>query len=106
MLCPHPLLQDRSFLKMNIIEAVKSKKKFRRPHMKVFHEFPHPKADGWYIRYEDLIAEDWEVEEKKVEVNFNSLCSAFNEAKIKFHKETGFSYPSVNAIAKELGLLD
>lgn len=71
---------------MNLIEAVKSGKRFRRRSWS--REFKiNDIPNGWHgpvypdmclvaERFDDLIADDWEIEEKRVEVTRKSLGDA------------------------------
>jgi len=64
---------------MNIIEAIKSKQRFRRPNW--------PK-NSWQINREDIssfytqtdiLADDWEIEEKKIDITFTQLQAALDK---------------------------
>jgi hypothetical protein len=86
---------------MNIIEAVKSGKRFRRPGM-MWILADHRNT---YLHY-DLLATDWEVEEKKVEITFEQLRAAYDKSWVTSLSEPGYKIPSLFRIAKELGLID
>lgn len=73
---------------MNLIEAIKSGKRFKRP------KFEHPSLrdenkypDGWvtpnHFNYifarEDVLADDWEIEEEKIEITCNQLSKAWDK---------------------------
>lgn len=91
---------------MNIIEAMKSGKRFRRK-----------EGDGWFfavtdfiptagpsigrvvIERHDLLADDWEVEEKKVEITKDTLANAY----VASHGNT-YDIKMIDRMAKNLGL--
>jgi hypothetical protein len=76
---------------VNIIEAVKSGKPFKRK-----------KWDGWVRdRYEgftisDVMSEDWEIQERKIELT---------ESQIRKALRTQENHHYVDAVVKELGFL-
>ena len=64
---------------MNIIDAIKSGRKYRR---KGFHSWCLPVAEknNYHFSIEDLLADDWEVEEKAVTLTISDLSKAYDEA--------------------------
>lgn len=68
---------------MNIIEAIKSGKKFKRPDWPAFvleAEMREP-VDGYYeILPEDLLADDYEVDTAPVQITREQLYTAYSEA--------------------------
>lgn len=94
---------------MNIIEAVKTGKKFRR-RIWINGVFCYLDSyDG--LRAEDVLADDWEVEETQVTITEAQLSDAWEKADTK----TGFTTPLsckrhheftkfFDALKKELGL--
>lgn len=82
---------------MNIIEAIKSGKRFKRQHWEVFlysqgdYNFPSS----------DILADDWEVEDQAVMVTREQLEAAWREV-IGWNEPNGAS--TFEAISKELGL--
>jgi hypothetical protein len=90
---------------MNLIEAIKSGKLFRRK--------SQPNQDFWFrpmdshsFTQDEILAEDWEVEEIEVTINKKEFHRAWKEALKK--NETAFFPPSMQQLAsfleKELGL--
>lgn len=81
---------------MNIVDAIKSGKRYRRPPGKKYDpNFWYPALCPSYITdrtirtmftFEDMIADDWEVEEKQVTVTE----SAFKAAWINACKSSGY----------------
>ena len=74
---------------MTIIEAIKSGKRFRRTSEKGWLEYYDGKihlkgevlgCDNLSLCATDILADDWEVEEQKVEINRLALCSAWVRA--------------------------
>jgi len=84
---------------VNIIEALKSGKRARRkswePHYGWF--MPHFRFD---ITREDILADDWEIEEKKVTITYGQLEKALYSVNPQCGPITR------EAIAKELGLIE
>lgn len=65
---------------------------------------------GYLFTLEDLLAGDWETEEKKVEITYEQLKEAFEKVLPAYYStQLGASIiisPNLKTIAKELGLLD
>lgn len=61
---------------MNIIEAVKSGKRFKRSFM---IDWWKSNQDMVGLYRSDIVADDWEVEEEKVEITYEQLREAFVE---------------------------
>lgn len=103
---------------MTIQEAIKSGKKFRRPRMK------GTAFDGWYVNepgavshgfgsyggsfsYQDLLADDWEIEEKKVEITRDKLMATISKLmadSLECSYTFSISSHAIEKLAKELGL--
>jgi hypothetical protein len=87
---------------MNIIEAIKSGKRFRRKgNLKWVHPFDCNEG-AYCFSVNGLIAEDWEVEEKKVTITAEQLETAFNAA-LRPEILTGSFYNILEELKKELG---
>jgi hypothetical protein len=92
---------------MNIIEAIKSGKKCKRRLWK--KKWIDPKDRGHYINltFDDLDANDWEVEQVPVTVTEDSFAAAWKRAVKKAGGDdityAGFK-PFRDLVAKELGL--
>jgi hypothetical protein len=88
---------------MNLIEAVKSGKRFFRP-SKCMDYAPH--ADNWNQvkwTHEDVLADDWELIEKKVEITRTEFFAAVDRA-LKVHQSHESFTPMSVRLAQELGL--
>jgi hypothetical protein len=75
---------------MNIIEAIRSGKRFRKKGTYIYTGMT-PEA-GIYLTYEGIMADDWEVEEETFEVTEAQLNRAFHH--YCKDRESGF-YPIV-----------
>lgn len=67
---------------MNLIEAVKSGKRFRRAvNPKGFERhWMSSEADHYnHVTREDIVADDWEIEERKIEITESQLNQILNE---------------------------
>lgn len=88
---------------MNIIEAIKSGKRFRRSNqLKDWYQASNTYANDRSISnllQSDILADDWEIEEEKIEITKAQLKVAVNYALIHM---TGLR-PIHETIAKELG---
>lgn len=89
---------------MNIIEAIKSGENFRRS---TYHKsvWVSKGCVSLTIDKADILADDWEVEEKKAEITRTQLERAY----AKVLKHNSFEYrvgaqQEIAALAKELGL--
>lgn len=97
---------------MNIIDAVKSGKKIRRPSFGWGWIYLRSEGYTFSLNRQDILADDWEIEEKKVEITYERLKEAFESASPSYQPYSSqlgvpiVSYPSVEVVAKELGLLD
>jgi hypothetical protein len=97
---------------MTIIEAIKSGKRFRRKSEATYRGFAKPydcRNESALLRSDDedialtiadLIADDWEVEEKKVEITRTQLTQAVDTVLSKYP----LSYGLREHLAEELGL--
>ena len=63
---------------MTILEAIKSGKPFKRAAK--FNYYTISNKDVFILTYYDIIADDWEVEEKKIEVTETQLRDAYHKA--------------------------
>ena len=82
---------------MNLIEAIKSGKRFKRPHWDIYYS--NQMEEELQLSIEELLAEDWEVEEKQVTITLSQFTRAWNRAL------TSGNEPLVyDSIVKELGL--
>lgn len=98
---------------MNIIEAVRSNKPFRRPGWQYFIQFnenwgqfewvPSGNSIAEDLRPEWFTYEDWEVEEKEVTITAKKLEIAFDAA-LRPAVLTGSFYDLLVELKKELGL--
>ena len=89
---------------MNLIDAIKSGRPFKRPNMRA-NTYVHHLSNGSYFslafNYEDWIATDWEVEEKKVTITEPQFNKAYEDARLtNYMGLLGFK----EALKKELGL--
>lgn len=87
---------------MTIIEAIKSGKRFRRSRWRMLLDGPSDSSVSVTLPWVDLLADDWEVEDKKVEINRNVLINAWGRAL----RAQANGNPTVVLfdLAKELGL--
>lgn len=58
---------------MNIIEAIKSGKRFKR---KIWNRKFHSANDLPTLLSEDIVADDWVIEEQKIELSWNEIEKA------------------------------
>lgn len=86
---------------MNIQEAIKSGKRFRRKGEKDWY-YNDPECFMSGIQKE-LSSDDWEVEEKTVTITAEQLETAFTAA-LKSDALTGSFYNILKELKKELGL--
>lgn len=104
---------------MTIIEAARSGKRFKRKTwIEFITELDNP-SRGLCIsgsqamallRLEDILATDWEIEEKKVEITYEQLENAVKDScppVIHFSGSIAprVIYPNIKIIAEKLGLL-
>lgn len=88
---------------MNIIEAIKSGKRFRRRgqprYLELFHDI------DLCLSAVDITADDWEVEEPKVMITREQLFKAYwNTLHTVAYLDNHRRIDHIDAIAKELGL--
>jgi hypothetical protein len=82
---------------LNIIEAIKSKKRFKRSEYNVWFEV----SSSYHLRRDELMCDDWVTEEPKVEVT----ATMVRVAVAKLHGQLiGNPEDTANFIIKELGL--
>lgn len=88
---------------MNIIEAIKSGKRFKRKAH--FDYWPKPNRNSHTFSLEELLADDWEVEEKQVTLTESDFESAAARASQSF---SIYNPPHIceylTQLKKELGL--
>jgi len=87
---------------MNILEAFNSGKQVRRKGRSFFHP-----SDRTLINAESVVADDWEIEEQKIELTkakvFDAIIKAVDAAD-NSHQE--FSTTIADILTKELGFKD
>lgn len=89
---------------MNIIEAIKSGKRFKRKREVRWVEDPRLQP----YHFHEVIADDWEIEEKKVEITKGQFWHAYAVARKlvdEYASDRNF-VPVVEIMVKELGLED
>lgn len=96
---------------MNIIEAVKSGKPFKRREWSAY-QIPELLASK-ELRFgtEDFLADDWEIEGKEVPVTLSKLAHAYADIMKRnaFKRDWDMGSdknPTINELAKELGLIE
>lgn len=89
---------------MNIIEAVRSGKKFKRKGG--FEYFDYSTHEEFIIKKEAILATDWEVEENKVEVTRTKFEKVWNIVRLNdnFYMQTTTQSKMFKEFCKELGL--
>lgn len=93
---------------MTIIEAIKSGKGFKRPGDVEWHPNGPNAAKRFHIEtcilsknYCDVVADDWEVEEKKIEITARRIREIWDRSFL--HAKSDVTY-ECNLLIKELGL--
>jgi hypothetical protein len=89
---------------MNIIEVVKSRKRFRQKGTSSWTKCWDSDGQFWAVFQdgESFVSNDWEVEEKKVTIGKSDLAAALNTPNgLCSHTHTKFL---LDFIAKQLGL--
>jgi hypothetical protein len=91
---------------MTLAEAIQSGKRFRRPgnpnwHMKYdkLNRFPPP-GNTAHWHYDDILADDWEIEEKSVTVTRRQLWNAMGS----YHRCDGGLDMAFKLLCDQLGL--
>lgn len=79
---------------LSLIEAIKSGKRFRLPN-KDCGWIKHTETSVYYFRGEDIVSNDWEIEEEKIEVTREQLREAW------VHTNRGLPY--FDDFARKLG---
>ena len=74
---------------MNIIEAIKSGRRFKRKDDIIWYS-----DKNLWIHYSDVLAEDWEIEpepepEEKIELSWKQIKAALSRALFRQHNEIG-----------------
>lgn len=88
---------------MILQDAIRSGKRFRRRGEQFFCYKPidpHTSEQVYLIR--DILAEDWEIEEERVEITAGQLKTALNNAYYQCH-EVNRHQSLFQALSKELG---
>jgi hypothetical protein len=85
---------------MNLIEAIKSGKRFRRTSWDSIAEWIDPRTDRLNISLDAIIADDWDVEPQPVTITREQFDKAWFSATGKSPGSSGI----YEALAKELGL--
>lgn len=82
---------------MNILEAIKSEKRFRRP----YTDWNYPVSDFSCYQFmkKDFLADDWQIEEKSVEITRENLFKALSRILVDCNDQT-----IAENLANELGL--
>ena len=92
---------------MNIVEALKSKKGIKRKHEPCFTHF-EPSRNPLLISYEDLIADDWEIEEDKITISrtelYQSIADLLKEDGVSFWGPRGVEDISIAILNKKDGI--
>jgi hypothetical protein len=84
---------------MNIIEAIKSGKRFKRKGHALWSDGPKYSVMVT-MDWSDIVADDWEVEEKMIEITHSQFFEAIDRAEKKFDGHLGMKW----LLAQELGL--
>lgn len=92
---------------MNLIEAIKSGKRFKLKRDREWH------TQGQVLQIHearsDLICDNWEIEEEKIEITRSQLQEAFNKCSFQIHDLSG-GFPNyscrIDLLAKELGFTE
>ena len=94
---------------MNIIEAIKSGRPFRRPDRHGWIEV-HDNGLRWVnqggitITLKDILADDWEIQEPSVTITANQFWNAIHDLYRKFPDVLGVDRPTAERLAGLLGL--
>lgn len=98
---------------MTIIEAIKSGLRFRKRGDGLFFCGPNEGLNKFILSVEEIISDDWEVEEQKVQITRDKLFEALDELSHGFYRAnlTHFNVASSLSelkfsIAKKLGFND
>ena len=91
---------------MNIIEAIKSGKRFKRAKNSVWIGPKEAQDLVRNIDYASLLADDWEVEEKKITITESAFEDAWDRAyqTSRLYDSQGRVYLFKSLVARELGL--
>lgn len=103
---------------MTLQEAIKSGKRFHRPDADFLRAIRAERCmeqgksledvDLSHLNLEDLLADDWEVEEETITITRSQLQNAFNYFHLNFHLDgpKSISQRSIDRFAQELGFKD
>ena len=89
---------------MNILDAMRSGRRFRRPSWEIYYSDTH---EGFLeLTPEDLLAEDWVIEEKKVTITASEFTAAWANAVKEAMISTSPDYERIiyQQLKQELGL--
>lgn len=81
---------------MNIVEAVKTEKRFRRKGTKEWFEMENTAGNNYYptllMDKEGLLADDYEVEEIRLALTAEQIRLAFDKARMESDKRPDYMY--------------
>ncbi len=83
---------------MNLIEALSSGRPIRRPKW-IGGYLPLKEVENFAFSVEDLLATDWEVEEKQITITISQFNKAWSKATTKHNR-----YLVYESLIEELGL--
>lgn len=89
---------------MNIIEAIKSSKRFRRASWNS-RDWAEPHEAESVLRntmFDALMAEDWEVEQQVISVTKTQICAAWAKALAKWSARPEFTAPHMTPLPEFL----
>jgi len=86
---------------MDLIKAVRSGKPIKRKDAECYILITETMGSCYYFPYQDILADDWEIQEEKIEITSSQLANAYYLAAIK-SSQAG-PYPFLSVLSKELG---
>lgn len=86
---------------MNLIDAIKSGRPYRRPGWSMWRLSLHKmnRVENYGERLEDLLADDWEIEEPTVTITWSQFWKAVETTERLFWPD-----PAAKELARHLGL--
>lgn len=85
---------------MNLIEALKTGKRFRRPTWGIYYSVSH---EGFFeLTAEDALAEDWEVEKITIPLTGEVFDNAVRKVEVKLYRLPGLVPVHISDFLKEL----
>lgn len=85
---------------MNIMQAIKSGKRFRRPTWGIYYSESH---EGFLeLTPEDLLADDWEVVNPAVTITSEAFDNAVRKVEVKLYRLSGLTPVPIDDFLKEL----